>query len=259
MKVDVMDLQGKKSKTVELPVQFSEAYEPNLVKRAVLAFLSRLRQPYGADPRAGFRQSAKLSRRRRDYRGGYGKGISRVPRKIMWRRGLQFGWAGATISGTVGGRRAHPPKADKNWVKDINKKEKSKAIRSALGGLVEEKRLKLVVNDFENLKKTKEIETTLEKLGFAQEFERLEKRKVRAGKGRTRGRKYQNKVGPLVVVGKDCPVVKAAANLRGFDITIVDALNAHLLTRGHEEVRPALFTEDALKIMKEKKLFRSEK
>ena len=41
-------------------------------------------------------------------------------------------WVGAFAPGTVGGRRAHPPKSEKIWSKKINKKENAKAIRSAI-------------------------------------------------------------------------------------------------------------------------------
>ena len=56
----------------------------------------------------------------------------------MWRRGTQFMWVGALAPGTVGGRKAHPPKASKIWNLKINKKERAKAIRSALGGSAKE-------------------------------------------------------------------------------------------------------------------------
>ena len=252
MKVDVFDLEGKKKGSIDLPSQFSEDYEPNLVKRAVLAFLSKLRQSYGADPRGGMRHHAKLSRRRRDFKGGYNKGISRVPRKILWRRGMQFGWAGAVAPGMVGGRKAHPPKGEKIWKVKINKKENSKALRSALGGLVEEKKIKVVVDGLESLKKTKEVQDVFVKLGFSDELKRLNDRKVRAGKGKTRGRKYRNKVGPLVVVSKES---KAFDNLLGFDCAIVNSLNINLLTQGHENLRQVIITESAVKQMKEKNLF----
>ncbi len=123
---------GKK----QLPVQFTEPVRPDLIKRAVAVIRSNNRQAYGADPRAGKKCSAELSRRRRKYRGSYGKGISRVPRKILTRRGTQMYMVGAFAPGTVGGRRAHPPKAEKKWSKQINTKERRKAIRSALSATV---------------------------------------------------------------------------------------------------------------------------
>ena len=45
-------------------------------------------------------------------------------------------WVGAVMPGTVGGRRAHPPKADKIWSQKINTTERRKAIRSAIAGTI---------------------------------------------------------------------------------------------------------------------------
>ena len=87
MKLKILDIAGKETGSRELPLQFKEKVEPDLIARAVLAIQANKRQPYGAKPDAGKRASAKLSRRRRNYRGSYGIGISRDPRKILTRRG----------------------------------------------------------------------------------------------------------------------------------------------------------------------------
>src|SRR3989338_3183716 len=132
MKVKIIDINNKDIGERELPIQFSEDIRPDLIHRAVVTIQKNKRHPYGASPEAGKRHSAKLSRRRRDYKGSYGHGISRVPRKIMSRRGTRMNWVGAIAPGTVGGRQAQPPKAEKIWVKKNNKAENRKAIRSAI-------------------------------------------------------------------------------------------------------------------------------
>ena len=76
MKADILNMEGKKTKSIDLPPQFSEAIRKDLIKRAVLSIQSNTRQSYGAKPDAGKRASAELSRRRRKYRGSYGHGIS---------------------------------------------------------------------------------------------------------------------------------------------------------------------------------------
>ena len=131
MKLPIYTLTKSETGKKDLPVQFSELIRPDLIERAVFTIQSNKRQPYGADPRAGLRHCGNLSRRRNNYKTSYGHGISRVPRKILSSRGTRFNWAGAIAPGTVGGRRAHPPKADKVWSQKINKKERRKAIRSA--------------------------------------------------------------------------------------------------------------------------------
>ena len=102
MKLDILDSSNNKIGEIKLPRQFDEEYRPDLIQRAVLAIQSHKRQAYAASESAGKRASAKLSRRRRDYRGSYGIGISRVPRKIMTRRGTRMNWVGAFAPGTVG-------------------------------------------------------------------------------------------------------------------------------------------------------------
>ena len=263
----VVNLEGKKVKEIDLPRQFSEPYHPNLIKRAVLVIQGNKRQPYGTAPRAGLRYSSTLSKRRRAYRGSYGKGISRTPRKVMWRRGSQFGYVGATAPGTRWGRKAHPPKAEKDFSKKINIKERRKAIRSALSAtfnldLIKKRNHQIpiefpfVIEDkFESLEKTKDVENILNKLGFEKELKRCEKKKVRAGKGKTRGRKYKKKTGPLIVVSKDCKITKSAVNIPGVDIVNVKNINAELLAPGTHAGRLTIYTESALNRMEKEKLF----
>ena len=43
----------------------------------------------------------------------------------MSRSGTRLNFTGAFAPGTVGGRRAHPPKAEKNWQEKVNKKDKA--------------------------------------------------------------------------------------------------------------------------------------
>lgn len=267
-KVAVIDVGKGVVGHVELPVQFSEAFHPDLIARAVLAVQSNSRQPYGTDPEAGKGYSAKLSRRRRNFKGAYGKGISRVPRKTMRRRGTQFTWVGALSPNTVGGRQAHPPKAVKVWAKKVNKKENRKAIRSALAATlaveVVRQRGHIMPKDYpfvaasglEDLAKTKEAVNALEKLGFGNDLARVARRSVRAGKGKSRGRKYRMKKGPLIVVSKEnCSLLRSARNIMGVDIAVVNRLNANLLAPGTSPGRLTLFTAAAIERLGKEKLF----
>ena len=214
MKVNILDSSKNKIGEMNLPFQFNEEVRPDLIQRAVLAMQSHRRQPYAASDMAGKRSSAKLSRRRKDYRGSYGIGISRVPRKILSRSGTRMNWVGAFAPGTVGGRRAHPPKTEKIWAHKINDRERRKAIRSAISATVlrniVEERGHTVPHDypfilddkFEQIDKTKNAVLAFEKLGLQEELERTEDRKIRAGRGKSSGRKYRTKKGPLIVVSK---------------------------------------------------------
>jgi len=268
MKLKVIDLEGKESSQIDLPIQFSEEYHPDLIKRAVITIQSNKRQPYGAMPEAGKRASAVLSRRRRKYRGSYGKGISRVQRKIFWRRGTQFGWQAAVAPGTVKGRKAHPPKSSKIFKKKINIRERRKAIRSALAAtLLKNIVLKrpslsnleqtpiIIISNFESLDKTSKVIDLFKKIGLEEELKRISERKIRAGKGKSRGRKYRTKKGPLIVVSKDCPLVRSALNIPGVDISLINNLNAELLAPGTAPGRLTIFSEAALEKMKKENLF----
>ncbi|MDK2849607.1 MAG: large subunit ribosomal protein L4e [Candidatus Woesearchaeota archaeon] len=267
MELTIVDFEKKEVGKVTLPRQFEEAIRLDLIHRAFVAKHSALRQRYGADPRAGKRYSAKLSRRRRDYKGSYGFGISRVPRKILVRRGTRMYWVGAFAPGTVGGRRAHPPKSEKVLKERLNKTERKKALRSALAATLNkelsEKRGHIVpegypfgiIADFENVAKTKEVFKILQTLGFGPDLERAKKKKIRAGKGKNRGRPYKKKKSVLLVVSQQCPLLKSGRNLPGVDVVVVNQLNNLLLAPGGFAGRLTLFTESAIKKIAEENLF----
>ena len=267
MKLPIFDVSSKIVGEINLPQQFNEELRPDLIQRVVLAAQSHRRQPYAASKEAGKRASAKLSRRRRDYRTSYGYGISRVPRKILTRRGTRMNWVGAFAPGTVGGRRAHPPKTVKIWWKKINNKERAKAIRSAIAATVSKdvvvakghiipNNYPFILDDkFESLEKTKKIIEAFKKLGLGQELTRVEEKAIRAGKGKSRGRKYKKKKGPLVVVSKISRLSTAASNIPGIDVIEVKNLNTELLAPGGKPGRMTLWTKAAIDILEKEGLF----
>ena len=267
MELTIVNFEKKEVGKITLPKQFEEAVRLDLIHRAFVTKHSALRQRYGADPRAGKRYSAKLSRRRRDYKGSYGYGISRVPRKILVRRGMRMYWVGAFAPGTVGGRRAHPPKSVKILKENINKTERKKALRSALaatlnkeisaqrGHRVPEGYPFGIVSDFETVAKTREVISILSTLDFGPDLERAKKKKIRAGKGKNRGRPYKKRKSVLLVVSKQCPLLKSARNIPGVDVAVVNQLNHLLLSPGGVAGRLTLFTEDAIKRIAKDNLF----
>ena len=267
MKVKILSKGNKEKGTIELPQQFNEEVRADIIQRAVETIHNNTRQRFGADPEAGQKVSAELSRRRHKYRGSYGYGISRVPRKIMSRNGTRFNWVGALMPGTRGGRNANPPKAEKIWSIKLNKKEKRKSIRSAMSAnmikeIVQTNYINTPENypfildeSFEKIEKTQEILTQLKKLGFEKELERAKIRKVRPGKGKSRGRKYKKKKSILFVVSEKCPLIKALKNMPGADVIVAKNLNTKLLAPGKVPGRITLWTEKAIKEVQEKKLF----
>lgn len=256
------DSNGNDAGTVQLPEQFEEPVRDDIIKRAVLSRQSKDRQDYGAKPNAGQRHSDRISKKRRDYRGSYGYGISRVPRKIMSRRGRRMNWEGATIPGTVGGRRAHPPTAEKDWTKEINDQERYKALRSALNATLEadlaEERGHITPDDYpfavtgvEDIQKTGELHETLRSLGLGDELDRAAQKRQRSGKGKGRGRKRKYRTSVLIVVSGDVDTKLAGRNIPGVDVEEYDDLDTELLAPGTQPGRLSIFTEEALGAMRD--------
>ena len=271
MEVKILNSQAQEKGKVKLPNQFNEEVRKDLVQRAVQAIQQNTRQAYGADPEAGKKSSSYISKRRRKYRGTYGIGQSRSPRKVMSRSGTRFNMEGAFAPNTRGGRRAHPPKADKIWALKINKNENRKAIRSALSStmqkeLVAERGHKVpdaypfvISDDFTKISKTTELMKSLVALGFQDEIKRVSEKKIRAGKGKARGRRYKTKTGILFVVAEPCELVQAITNIPGTDVELVTDLNCELLAPGAQLGRLTLYTESAIKKISEQKLFMQKK
>ncbi len=267
MEIKILSADNKEAGKQKMPVQFEELIRPDLIKRAVEAIQGNKRQQYGSDPRAGKKAAARLSRRRRDYKGAYGKGLSRVPRKTLTRRGMQMIFVGAFAPGTVKGRRAFPPTSERIFAQKINDKERKKAIRSALTATMDKKIVEqrghkvpanypfILTTDFEKISKAKDIVKALSTLGLDAEMERGSEKNIRAGKGKMRGRRYKKAKGPLLVVGENCSALKAAQNVPGIDIVEVSRVNAELLAPGTHPGRLTLFTQSAIQKLDKEKLF----
>ena len=268
MEIKILNTENKETGKQKMPEQFEEEIRPDLIKRAVEAIQANKRQSYGSDPRAGKKAAARLSRRRRDYKGAYGKGLSRMPRKTLTRRGMQMIWVGAFAPGTVKGRRAFPPTSERILAQKINDKERKKAIRSALSATMDKKTVEqrghkipanypfLLSSEFEKINKAKEIIKALNSLGLEAELERGAVKRIRAGKGKMRGRKYKTAKGPLLVVSEKCNATKAAQNVPGVDVVEINRINAELLAPGAHAGRLTLFTQSAIQKLEKEKLFK---
>jgi large subunit ribosomal protein L4e len=241
METTVRDLDGDDDGTVELPAVFETAQRPDLVRQAVLAAQANRKQDYGSDEYAGMRTPAESF--------GSGRGMAHVPRENN---------TGRRVPQTVGGRRAHPPKAEKDRGLDLNDKERKLAIRAAIAATADdaavrdrghefddEVDLPVVVSDaFENLVKTQAVVDTLESLGLDADIERADDATVRAGRGTTRGRKYQRPASILFVTSEEPST--AARNLAGADIATAREVNAEDLAPGAQPGRLTVWTESAI-------------
>jgi len=241
METTVTDLNGDDDGSVELPDVFETAYRPDLVRQAVQAAQANRKQDYGSDDYAGMRTPAESQ--------GSGRGMAHVPRE---------NGQGARVPQTVGGRKAHPPKEEKDQSLDINTKEKKLAVRSAVAATADadtvaerghdfddDAELPLVVSDdFEDLVKTQEVVDVLAALGVDADIERADDATVRAGRGTTRGRKY-NRAKSILFVTSEEPST-AARNLAGADVTTAREVNAEDLAPGGDAGRLTVWTESAV-------------
>lgn len=267
MKATIYAVDGSKKGEATLPAQFGEAFRPDVIKRAVLAMQSNARQPYGTDISAGFRTSAHHIARRRKYGTWANKHMHRTHR-VRIGSGHMTG-AGRFVPQAVKGRRAHPPKAEKIWSQKINDTERLLAIRSAIAATANKDAvtsrnhdfgtlsLPIVVEDgFEKMKKAKDVFSALGKLGLSGELLRAKEKNVRAGVGKTRGRPYKKKTGPVIIVSSEKEMIrKSAESLPGVDVVQVDRLNAEVLAPGTKPGRLAIWTEAALARLAKEKLY----
>ena len=142
MKTKILDIKGNEKGTIELPKEFSIQVREDIVAKVLEA--RKTQQPYSPSPVAGKQHSAKgkIVHRRHVWRSGYGRGASRVPRKIFSQKGSKFNWEAAEVPFARGGMRAHPPKIE-HFLKElkINKKELALAFASALSATASEKKM----------------------------------------------------------------------------------------------------------------------
>jgi large subunit ribosomal protein L4e len=264
MKTKLLDINGKEKGKIDLPKCFSAKVREDIVAKVIE--IKKVKQPYAPSPVAGKQHSASgiLIHQRKVWKSQYGKGISRIPRKIMTRKGSQFNWVGAEVSNTRGGRRPHPPKVMSmvNRLK-VNKKELKIALESALSATID---AKFIVKRYATLKdkkienvsfvvesklatlKAKELVSSLKKIlgenlfGLA-----VQKKSIRSGKGKLRGRKYKSNAGLLLVIGN-----KEKLKTTAFEVVSAKKLGVNDLASGGVG-RLTVYTEEAIKNLGEKK------
>ncbi len=263
MKSKIFDIKGKKTKEIALPSIFFQPIREDIVARILES--KKTKQPYAPSLVAGKQHSAsgKVIHRRHVWRSGYGRGSSRIPRKILLRRGSQSNWVGAEVASTRGGRRAHPPKTISMInTNKINKKEMKIALASALSATVDKKFVaskyeKLTEKDIGHLPliveskivslKTKDFIFSLKEI-LGKKFFGIasKKKKIRKGKGKLRGRKYKSNAGLLIVTGhKEELKTKIVETKKVNNLSIIDLANGGL-------GRLTLYTENAIKELGDK-------
>lgn len=245
--VPIYNIDGTIADKIKLPNVFGLPVRMDLIRRAVHSALTARIQPKGRDPLAGKRRCGESW--------GIGYGLARVPR-------LNNGRA-VIAPNVVGGRRQFAPSPLKRVHEEINRKEMRLAIMSALAATaIKDYVIKrghyispnitqlpiVVVDDFENIRRTKELRRVLEKIGLWPDILRAtEKTRIRAGKGKMRGRRYITPKSILFIVSSlASPVINAIKNLPGSDYATPFTLNILTLAPGGYPGRLTLFTRSAL-------------
>ncbi len=261
MKANVFNIDGKKIKEINLPSCFSQPVREDIIAKVLEA--KKIRQPYSPSLTAGKKYSAKgkIAHRRHVWKSQYGRGISRVPRKIFLRRGEQFHWEAAEVPQARGGMRAHPPKTLSITKRKINKKELKIAFESAISATANEKEItkkyKTLRGEKINLPfiveskiltlKTKPLLESLKKiLGERLLKIAIKRKKIRAGKGKFRGRRHSKSAGALLIIGNN---EKLKTNI--FDVKNAKNLNVMDLAKGGPG-RLTIYTEQAIKELENK-------
>lgn len=249
--VSVISAQGEATSTqLPLPAVFGAPVRPDLVHSVFVRVNKNKRQAYAVSEKAGHQTSAESW--------GTGRAVARIPR---------VGGGGTHRSGQAafgnmcrGGRMFAPTKTWRKWHVKVNHNEKRYATASAVaasavtslviarGHRVEQvKELPLVVsNEFESVTKTKDAVAVLKAVGAHKDLVRvLKSKKLRAGKGKLRGRRFTQRRGPLVVYANDNGISKALRNIPGVETANVKHLGLLQLAPGAHLGRFVIWTQAA--------------
>ena len=265
---EVYEIGVELGKKVSLPDSFSAEIRTDLVKLAVASARANRRQAYGSKPHGGKRKPMSGMKHSVEW-WGRGRGVSRIMRRTGQRRGAQN-------PHTLGGRRAHGPKVEKDWSRKLNRNERRLARNSALAATTniemvsgrghrfaeEISSLPIVLGDYsENGEKidieafnlnggTRKVNAIFEALGLGDDLRRARNgRKIRAGKATMRGRVHKTPKSILLVVANKDGLAKAARNLPGVDVVAAKDLSAEHLAPGGDLGRLTVFTKTAVEAL----------
>ena len=265
---EVYDIDVELGKKVSLPESFNSEIRSDLVKLAVASARANRRQAYGSKAHGGKRKPMSGMKHSVEW-WGKGRGVSRIMRRTGQRRGAQN-------PHTLGGRRAHGPKVEKDWSRKLNRNERRLARNSALAATAnvdmvsnrghrfaeEISSLPIVLGDYsENGEKidieafnlnggTRKVNAIFEALGLGDDLRRArEGRKIRAGKATMRGRVHKTPKSVLLVVASKDGLAKAARNLPGVDVVAAKDLSAEHLAPGGDLGRLTVFTKAAVEAL----------
>ncbi|KAH7699913.1 Protein RPL-4, partial [Aphelenchoides avenae] len=237
---------------VKLPAVFRAPIRPDVVNFVHDQIRKNKRQPYAVSTAAGHQTSAESW--------GTGRAVARIPR--VRGGGTHRSGQGAFGNMCRGGRMFAPTKVYRRWHRRVNVAQRRYAIVSAIaasgvpalvqarGHIIDQlSEVPLVVADkIEAYKKTKEAVAFLKRVNLWADIEKVyNSKRYRAGKGKSRNRRYKQKKGPLVIYNNDGGLVKAFRNIPGVTTLSVDRLNLLKLAPGGHLGRLVVWTESAFR------------
>lgn len=248
--ISVYNEEGTAVGQVQTPAVFKAPIRHDLVNFVHTNLRKNARQATGVKKIAGEQTSAESW--------GTGRAVARIPRV----RGGGTHRSGQAAFGNMcrGGRMYAPLKTWRKWHKRCNINQRRFAMTSAIAAtgvpaLVMAKghqidnvpEIPLVVsNNVENYNKTKQAVALLKAVGAWDDIKRVyATRRIRAGRGKMRGRKHSQKLGPCIVYKNDNGIVKSFRNIPGVNLVPVETLNILRLAPGGHVGRFLIFTQDA--------------
>ena len=239
---------NKAAAEVALPQVFLTPIRSDITHFVFYNLNKNRRQPYAVNKDAGMLYNAESW--------GTGRAVARVPR--VGGSGTHRSGQGAFANSCRGGRMFNPTTVWRRWHRKVNLTQRRHAVASAIAAsgvpslvLARGHRVNNVpelplVLDALQISTTKELLKILEGFGLKEELERVAQKKIRAGAGKARNRRYTNRRGPLIIYDNaSVNVVKAARNIPGVEVCHVDRLNILQLAPGGHLGRLIVWTKDA--------------
>jgi len=249
--VNVFGADGKVAGQTAIPSALLAAIRPDIVQFVHTNLNKNRRQPYAVRWNAGEQTSAESW--------GTGRAVARIPRVP----GGGTHRSGQAAFGNMcrGGRMYNPTKTWRRWHRKVNVDQKRYAIVSALAAsavpalvmarghtidAVPEVPLVIATKDVKDIAKTKQAVAILKALGAQSDVNRvIRSKRLRPGQGKARGRRYKQKLGPLVIFNERSTLVQAFRNIPGIDLVSVTRLNLLKLAPGGHVGRFVIWTQDA--------------
>jgi len=249
--VQLYNGEGKNAGQTTLPAVLTAPIRDDVVRFVHANVNKNRRQAYAVSVKAGHQTSAESW--------GTGRAVARIPRVAG--SGTHRAGQGAFGNMCRGGRMFAPTKVWRRWHRRVNLTQKRLAVTSALAAsalpsLVTARghsidnipEVPLVVSNaaFSGLEKTSQAVELLKNIAAYDDVEKSkDSKKIRAGKGKRRNRRYVQHVGPLVIYDEAGPFTRALRNIPGVDLAQVSRLNLLQLAPGGHLGRFVIWTEGA--------------